>query len=106
MIRHFAKDHEILKANYCPPSRPKKEKGSQFVSDQAGFICPELTDCLRNSKEIVKFAATLKRKRIYSCQQLKKEVKLNLSPGLFFRFDQVSKTPMKALERAFEKNFS
>ena len=76
----------------------------QYVSDQAGFICPELNDCLRNSKEIVRFAATLQIVRIHSCQQLKKEVKLNHSPGLFFRFDQVSKTPMEALERAFEKS--
>ena len=23
MIRHFSKDHDIFRANYCPPSRPK-----------------------------------------------------------------------------------
>ena len=35
MIRHLAKDHPILKPNYCPPSRPKKEKVSQFLNDKA-----------------------------------------------------------------------
>ena len=75
------------------------------VETQAGFLCPELPDIMRNSREIVHFTANLRRKRIYSCQQLRKEIKLKVEhPGLFHHFGQVFPNPMNALREAFVKH--
>ena len=35
MIRKFEPDHEIFKPNYMPPSKPRKVKDSQFISESA-----------------------------------------------------------------------
>ena len=40
------------------------------ITLRTGFECPELNHCLRNSKEIVNFATSLKTIRNFSCQPL------------------------------------
>ena len=69
------------------------------------FQCPELNHCLRNSKEIVNFATSLKTIRNFSCQPLGHclEIK-DENVGFFHHFGETFEDPISALKEAVNQS--